>query len=91
MKEDMKAIKQRLDQMQGQLLAQELFLLAVAQDLHGKDWSFLLGTDGLIETRTHQLRHSGVSDLTLHIFQQRLGELFAAAQTNSSNLFSTAA
>ena len=48
MKEEIDAITQRLDHMQGVLLAQQVFLTVIAQDLRQKDWSCLFGMDNVV-------------------------------------------
>ena len=74
MKEEMQAINQRLDQMQGVLLAQGVLLTAVAQDLRRRDWTRLLEMDALIEDQEHELRHSSASDQTLYAFQKTISK-----------------
>lgn len=75
MKEQIEAITQRLDHMQGVLLAQQTFLVAIAQDLRREDWTFPDGMDSAIDKSTDQLRHSQVNDLTFYVFQQTLAQL----------------
>jgi len=75
MEKEIDAITQRLDHMQGVLLAQQVFLVAIAQDLRQKDWSCLFGMDNVIDKYMGQLRHSPASDLTLSAFQQTLAQL----------------
>jgi hypothetical protein len=70
MKEEMKAITERLDLLQGTCLAQQVFLVAIAQDLQRKDWMFLMDKDGPVEECLAQLRYSNASDMALSSFQQ---------------------
>jgi len=84
MKEEISAINQRLDQMQGQLLAHQVFLLAVAQDLRGKDWAFLLDMSKHIDGRLDQLRYSPLTDLALNAFRAEIQQLYQTLSETQS-------
>ena len=75
MKEEISAITQRLDRMEGQLLAHHVLLIAMASDLKGRDWTFLLEADDQIDPYSDALRHSPVSDATLHAFRSEVALL----------------
>lgn len=75
MKEEMRAITERLDQMEGALLAHQVYLTALGSEIQKLEWAALMELAQLAEKRLDQLRPSPASDLTLQSFQKTMREL----------------
>lgn len=75
MSEEMRAITERLDQMEGVLLAHQVYLTALGSEIRKLEWGALLELTQQTEKRLDQLRPSPASDLTLQAFQQTMREL----------------